>query len=218
MIQPYDLILFDLDGTLTDPAEGITNSMRYALARMGLPPRSREELVSYIGPPLFDTFRNTFALGDAGTGRAVELYREYYARRGIYENTLYPGIPALLEGLKAAGTILAVATSKAAVFAEQVLQHFNLRGYFASVAGSNLDGTRSGKAEIIAFLLAGFPAVPPQRAVMVGDRSFDILGARANGIASIAVAYGYGSLPELHEAAPTHFAPSVPSLRSLLLK
>lgn len=214
----YDLILFDLDGTLTDPSEGITGSMRYALAKMNLPPRSQDELLSFIGPPLLDTFRVTLGLDEADTARAVKYYRDYYTRRGIHENTIYPGIGTLLEDLRQAGFTLAVATTKAVVFAEQVLQHFSLRHHFAQVAGSNLDGTGGKKEALIASILAEHPVIPRRRAVMIGDRYFDIHGARANGIASIAVTYGYGTRRELKEVGPTSLVGSVSALRTLLFK
>lgn len=217
----YRVVLFDLDGTLTDPKPGITRSVQYALRRLGIVVDDLERLTPFIGPPLAESFRRYYHLSDADIVRAIASYREYFGVTGLYENAVYPGIPALLETLTQQGATLAVATSKPTTYAERILTHFDLTHHFALVAGSNLDGTRTAKVEVIEHALATLPrAEQLQRAacVMIGDREHDVLGARAAGIASIAVAYGYGSLRELAAARPAHLARSVAELAALLLR
>jgi phosphoglycolate phosphatase len=214
-MSEYVLILFDLDGTLTDPRVGITRSVRYALAKFGLQ-ADIEQLITFIGPPLHESFQHFYSFDETQARQAVEYYREYYSATGIYENAVYPGIPELLEQLKAQGKTITVATSKPTFFAEKVLAHFNLSAYFTLVAGSNLDGTRTVKAEIINYVMQKLPNFPKQSMVMIGDRKHDVIGAQCTGIDSIAVTYGYGSLEELTNAAPTYLVHSVKELKSLL--
>ena len=211
----YDLILFDLDGTLTDPKTGITRSVRYALDKFGLQV-DLEDLVPFIGPPLHESFQEFYDFSKAQAMQAVEYYREYYSRQGIYENAVYPGIVAMLHRLQEAGRDLAVATSKPTFFAEKVLKHFNLDSYFTLIAGSNLDGTRTDKTELIRFALDLLPPHGQAKTVMVGDRKHDVIGARNCGIDAIAVCYGYGSRAELVQARPTSLVLSVEELALLL--
>lgn len=212
----YQYILFDLDGTLTDPGVGIINSVRYALRQYGLD-GDPQFLRRFIGPPLVDSFMKYYGFGERQAKEAVAYYREYYGSRGIFENQLYPGIPELLQVLVERGKKLALATSKPTVYARQVLAHFQLDPYFADelIIGSYLDGRRTDKAEVIATALALLPPAK-EKTVMVGDRKFDVEGARANGIAAIAVTYGYGERAELEAAGPTHFAQTVPELLALI--
>jgi phosphoglycolate phosphatase len=211
----YTRILFDLDGTLTDPMVGITRSVQYALSRFGLQ-AELEDLVPYIGPPLHESFQVFHSFDQKQAMQAVAYYREYYSERGIYENAVYPGITGMLQRLREQNRELAVATSKPTFFADQVLKHFKLDGFFALVAGSNLDGTRTDKTEVIRFALQQLSPCSPRRVVMVGDRKHDIIGARNCGIDSIAVAYGYGSTAELIQAAPTTLVHTVEELDQLL--
>jgi phosphoglycolate phosphatase len=211
----YELILFDLDGTLTDSKVGVTRSVQYALARFGLD-EPAEKLVPFVGPPLIDSFKRFYRFDDAQARQAVEYYREYYGERGIFENDLYPGIAALLGLLHGRGRTLVVATSKPTFYAEQILSRFALRRFFTLVAGSNLDGSRVLKAEIIRDILLDFPGRPRDRTVMIGDHRFDVEGAHQNGIDSIAVAYGYGLLEELQGAVPTHLVHTVTELQQIL--
>jgi len=215
MAKPYTTILFDLDGTLTDPKVGITRSVQYALSKFGLQ-ADPEDLVPFIGPPLHESFQKFFSFDREQSMQAVAYYREYYSERGIYENAVYPGITAMLKRLREQGRDLAVATSKPTFFAEQVLKHFKLDGFFTVVAGSNLDGTRTDKTEVIRFALQQLPSPLPGRTVMVGDRKYDVSGARNCGIDAIAVTYGYGSPAELAQASPTYLARSVEELSRLL--
>ena len=210
-------VLFDLDGTLTDPKVGITRSIQHALRKRGMTPPDADALEPLIGPPLERSFREHFGLDAIEARRAVEDYREYFSVQGLYENEVYPGIPELLRGLRASGRRVGLATSKPTVYAERILEHFDLAKHFELVVGSHLDGTHVEKAEIVATALAGVSGVLPERVVMVGDRKHDVQGARANGIDAIAVTWGYGTREELSAAEPTSLAGSVEELRRLLL-
>lgn len=210
-------VLFDLDGTLTDPKVGITRSIQYALRKRGRPVPDADSLESFIGPPLERSFRERFAMTPVEARQAVEDYREYFADKGLFENAVYPGIPELLESLRGRGVRLLVATSKPTVFAERILAHFALAGHFDQVVGSHLDGRRVEKQELIADALATLSGVTRERAVHVGDRRHDVEGAHANGIAAIAVGWGYGTREELEAARPTALAESVGALGRLLL-
>jgi len=212
-----DAVLFDLDGTLTDPFEGITNSFLYALGKLGIPAPERETMSTLIGPPLRDAFRQRFGVGEDKVEHAVALYREHFGVTGLFENTMYPGIPETLAALKAGGLRLAVATSKAWPYAEQILDHFGLLPYFEFISGSEMDGRRSHKTEVIVHALKtrGFD---PDATVMIGDRENDIIGAKEAGLhSSIAVLYGYGSRQELEAAGAAAFAETPGDLVKLLL-
>jgi phosphoglycolate phosphatase len=201
--QDLDTIYFDLDGTLTDPKIGITRSIQYALDKLGHPAiPSEDELTWCIGPPLRGSF--TKLLGhEHSSDLAVSLYRERFADIGIFENNLYAGIPDILIALARPDRRLFVATSKPVVFAEQIIDHFGLRSHFERVFGSELDGTRSDKTDLLKYALQE-TSVDPSRAIMIGDRSHDIIGARNNGMNAIGVLYGYGSKEELTEAGALH--------------
>ena len=214
----YQIILFDLDGTLTDPGEGITNSVAHALMRMGRPSESRDALYRYIGPPLHSAFMEFCGFSAEEAHRAIECYREYYRDHGIFENKVYEGIPELLAALKRDGRTLIVATSKPEIFAERILEHFGIAHYFDCIAGATLDSSRSKKADIIAYALQRVGTTDVSRAVMVGDREHDVIGASAFGMDSIGVLFGYGSESELREAGATHIAESVAQLFALLQK
>ncbi len=210
-------VLFDLDGTLTDPKLGITRSIQYALRKHGIEPPDADALEPFIGPPLEQSFRQTFGFDTGQARRAVEDYREYFSQQGLYENEVYEGIPGLLRDLRRAEVRIGLATSKPTVFAQRILDHFDLAKHFDLVVGSFLDGQRVEKSEVVAHALAGVASHPPEGVVMVGDRMHDVEGARANGIDAIAVTYGYGTREELEAAAPTSLAASVDELRRLLL-
>lgn len=216
MKKHYDLILFDLDGTLTDPWEGITKSVQYALAKMDIDEPDRHKLTAFIGPPLMESFQHFYHLDPEQAWLGVQYYREYFAEYGLYENTVYEGVPKLLESLKDRQIPLGVATSKPTFYSETILRHFNLDKYFQLVVGSNMDGTRVLKAEIIEASIKPFGI--ESQVLMVGDRRHDIEGAHSNRIDSTAVAYGYGSVDELQQAQPTYLVHSVAELAQLLLK
>ena len=199
----YDYFLFDLDGTLTDPGLGITNSVAYALGKYGITVEDRRELYPFIGPPLRQSFSEFYGFDEEKTKEAVAFYREYFSEKGLFENEVYEGIPEVLSQLKQAGKKLLVATSKPEEFTNRILEHFGLAEYFDFVAGATMDETRNEKADIIAYALEQIADADKSKIVMVGDRKFDILGARENGIDSIGVLYGYGSRTELEEAQAT---------------
>jgi len=200
----YRYYLFDLDGTLTDPGEGITNSVMYALKKSGIDPPEHRELYKFIGPPLLESFQKYYGLSREDALAAVEYYREYFRPKGILENRLYDKIPEALAELKARGKVIALATSKPEEFAVTILKHFGLYPYFDFIGAATMDGSRVQKSDIIAFVLEGLGVADRSEVVMIGDRKHDILGAAANGIASAGVLYGYGDYEELSEAGADH--------------
>ena len=209
-------LLFDLDGTLTDPGEGITNSVAHALRRSGVEPPEREKLYPFIGPPLIDSFQRFYGFDADAARRAVNYYREYYCDRGIFENRLYPGIPELLKELTRANYRLVLATSKPELFAQQILEHFSIAEDFYLIAGAAMDESRTRKDEVIAYALHKAEANPKQ-CCMIGDREYDVIGAKKFGIPAIGVLYGYGSREELERAGAAAIAESVSALGALLL-
>ena len=211
----YDVVLFDLDGTLTDSKIGITKSVQYALSKFNIREDNLDSLEPFIGPPLSESFQKHYGFEPSQAQDAVDFYREYFSTTGMYENVVYPGIPDLLTDLKSKRKELIVATSKPTVFANQILKTFNLYQYFTTVVGSHLDGTRTSKTEIIAHALSTLEKPKENSNVMVGDREHDIIGAQGNAIDSIAVTYGYGSLSELQRANPTHLAHAVEDIGAL---
>lgn len=215
MSKKYVNILFDLDGTLTDSADGVTRSVQHALKMYNIN-ASTDELKPFIGPPLQLSFQEVYGFSEPEAYRAVEYYRDYYRDRGIYENRLYPGITEMLIKLQQNGMQLFVATSKPTVFARKVLKHFSVDRHFKLIIGSNLDGTRVQKAEVIEAVLDEAGDLPPEATVMVGDREHDIIGARAHNLDSIAVSYGYGPLEELIAAKPSAIVHSVRELTDTL--
>lgn len=202
----FKYILFDLDGTLTDAAPGITNSIKYALRKFKIKEPGEQQLRKCLGPPLITSFSEIFGLSEQNAEKAVEYYREYFKPRGIYENEVYTGIPELLNELKAQGKTLIVATSKPDPFAKAILEHFGLDGYFALIAGSNLDNTRSRKSQVIDYALETLGINDRENAVMVGDREHDIIGAKETGLRSIGVLYGYAAPGELESAGADFLA------------
>lgn len=197
----YNNVLFDLDGTLTDPKTGITKSVQYALAKAGIVETDLSRLLPFIGPPLQQSFMEYYSFTEAQAWEAVNAYREYFKVTGIYENERYEGIPELLSALLSQGRRLFVATSKPQIFADVVIRHFNLDPYFTAVYGSELDGTRADKGELIKYLLTK-ENLPAEHTMMIGDRKHDIIGAQKNNITAIGVGYGYGTTEELNAAAP----------------
>ena len=216
-MKKYTTILFDLDGTLIDPKIGIVNSVKFALEAMGISYDPAESFEKFIGPPLDESFRQFYSLSTSQAKMAVEQYRIHYKKRGMGENHLYPGIADLIKELHQQDVLLFVATSKPTPFATDILHHYQLDHYFQEIVGSNLDLTRTAKKEIIGYILQKFPAIDPRRCVMIGDRDYDIIGAKQNHVGSIGVSYGYGSVLELREANSTYIADSVGALRNILL-
>jgi phosphoglycolate phosphatase len=207
----YRNILFDLDGTLTDPREGITRSVQFALARLGIDEPDLRALEHFIGPPLLQCFMHSYELDEATAWQAVAHYRERFAEVGLYENRVFAGVDPLLQLLQAQGRRLYIATSKPTVFAEQIARHFDFARHFKLIYGSELDGTRTDKVELIRHLLEqeGLSAAD---CLMIGDRKHDLIGARRNGLDAAAVGYGFGSAEELHAEAPTYHFHSLAEL------
>lgn len=204
----YQYYLFDLDGTLTDPALGITNSVMHALEKFGIEVQDRTQLYKYIGPPLMDSFTQYAGLSESDARLAINYYREYFAPTGKFENVVYDGIAQMLAELKSMGKTLIVATSKPEPFSVDILKHFELYDYFDFVAGSTLDETRTRKDEVIEYALKSMN-VDKSRALMIGDREHDIIGARKNGLKSMGVLYGYGSKEELMKAGADYMVSDV---------
>lgn len=193
-----DYVLFDLDGTLTDPKEGITRCVQYALAKFGIA-ADCDELIPFIGPPLQASFREFYGMSEEESTRAVAFYRERFSDIGLFENKVYPSIPDVLSELRRRGKTLAVATSKPTVYSVRICEKFGLSQYFDHIIGSELDGRRVEKADVIeeALRVLGCSAA---QAVMIGDRKFDILGAHQCGLKAVGVRYGYAAENELEDA------------------
>lgn len=206
-------ILFDLDGTITDPMLGITNSVIYALKRYGIEVTDRRELYKFIGPPLAESFSKYYGFSKSEGYELVEVYREYFSDKGLYENEVYDGVEKMLNDLKSEGHKIYLATSKPQIFAEKILEHFGLSKYFDGVCGSELNGDRVEKSEVIACLKDRYSI---KDGVMVGDRSFDILGAKANDLISVGVLYGYGEQSELDGAGADYLVENVHDLEKVL--
>lgn len=213
----YEYILFDLDGTLTDSGIGIINSVEYALEKCGVEVKSKNELYKFVGPPLTDSFEMYYDFSKEEANTAVKYYREYFREKGMFENLVYDGIEKLLKELKANNKKLIVATSKAEVFAKQILEHFNIAEYFSYIAGSNLDGTRVKKAEVIKYALESCNIEDLSKTIMIGDREHDIIGAKKVGLKCIGVLYGYGDRSELEKAGADFIVETVSDVEQVLL-
>ena len=214
----YTHIFFDLDGTLTDPGLGITNSVMHALERYGIPVSDRRDLYCFIGPPLVESFMRYYDFSAADARAAVDVYREYFADRGLFENELYPGIPALLARLRAAGLKLVMATSKPEAFAVRIAEHFGIAQFFDCIAGAAMDETRTQKWEVIEYALARCGISDRGSVLMVGDREHDVLGAARCGISCLGVLYGYGDRAELESAGACAVVPTVEAVGDYILQ
>lgn len=212
----YKYILFDLDGTLTDPGVGITKAVQYALKKNNIVEESLSTLEKFIGPPLKDSFIEFYSFDEKRVSDSIHYFREYFRKNGIFENEVYSGILDLLGELKNRDCKIVVATSKPTVFANTVLKHFGMMEYFDLVVGSNLDGTLGNKAEIINCVIENLKIKNLKETIMIGDRKYDVIGAEKNNIDSIGVLYGYGSLEELEAANPTYIVNSISQLYKLL--
>ena len=216
-----DYILFDLDGTLTDPKEGITKSVRHALNHYGIQVDNLDTLTPFIGPPLTDSYKKYYGFSDEQAWEGVLVYREYFSERGWHENKEYPGIKEMLDALKKAGKVLLVATSKPEEFGRKILEYFGMAGYFDFIGGADMEETRVRKADVIRYVLEqyGLDRSPETlaRCVMVGDREHDVLGARECGMDCVGVLYGYGDRQEMDGCRPAWIAATVDELKDLLL-
>lgn len=208
--------IFDLDGTLTDPVLGITNSILYALKKMDRPLPERSALHDWIGPPLLQSFEQYLHSDTQTAARAVALYREYFSNRGMLENEPYPGIQAMLSSLAAEGHKICLATSKPEEYANPILEHFSLLQYFHFTAGNTLSEQRPKKEDVLRYLLEKNPQITPENALMIGDRAYDVQGARAVGLRCVGVLYGYGSHMELKKAGAWRLADDINHLQQIL--
>jgi phosphoglycolate phosphatase len=215
-IKDKEIILFDLDGTISDPKIGITRAVQYALKEFGITVDNLDDLCKFIGPPLKESFEMFYNFNEEEVKRAIEKYREYFKDTGIYENELYDGMDELLNNLVTMGKQLVIATSKPIVFANRILEYFNVSKYFQFVSGSEMDGTRIKKAEVICYALEKINVKDLSKTVMIGDREHDIFGAKAAGIDSIGVLYGYGDRDEFIHAGATVIVETVEELAQCL--
>jgi phosphoglycolate phosphatase len=210
-------IFFDLDGTLTDSGPGIVHSVAYALGKLGVEPPEPEKLRPFIGPPLLWSFGHFYGFDEEKCREGVRLYREYFTAGGMFENSVYPGIPEALERLGRAGFRLAVATSKPEEFSQKIIGHFGLDKYFEAVCGATMDETRTEKADVIRYALEAV-GVSPEESHMVGDREHDVLGAKAVGLPCLGALWGYGSREELLSAGAAALAETPEEMTGLILR
>ncbi|WP_170923056.1 HAD family hydrolase [Candidatus Enterococcus palustris] len=217
-LMQYKTILFDLDGTITDSGEGIIHSVIYALKKLNIAVPDSTELYSFIGPPLNDTFKNSYHLDDESTEQAVSYYREYYQAKGMYENRIYKGIPKVLADLKQAGCNVYIATSKPEIYAKQILAHFDLAHYFDGIYGASLDGERSKKGDVIRYALNEANLTQLKEIIMIGDRSHDILGAKENELDCIGVLYGFGNKAELEKSGADYIVSTPEEIEEIITK
>lgn len=214
----FDLILFDLDGTLTDPKEGITNCVKYALESFGINETDENVLMRFIGPPLVDSFKAIYGMTDSEAHIALNKYRERFSGIGIFENSLLEGAKEILEELRNSGKRIALATSKPYVYAEKILEKYDIAKYFDCAVGSELDGTRNYKDEVILEVLKRTGEDDLSRVVMVGDRKHDIIGAEKCKIASIGLRCGYAEEGELEDAGADYIFENLHDLKEFLMK
>lgn len=214
----YNTILFDLDGTLTDPKEGITKSVQYALSACGIQVDNLDELLCFIGPPLIDSFEEYYGMSKDEAVFALKKYRERFSSIGIFENQMFEYVPKILSALKQAGKTVALSTSKPEVYAKRILDHFSITGYFDEICGCELDGTRNSKAEVIEETLKRLNNPDKKKVVMVGDRKHDIIGAKKCDITSIGIKIGYAEDGELEKAGADYIVDNLQELEKLLIQ
>ncbi|RRD94837.1 HAD family hydrolase [Clostridiales bacterium COT073_COT-073] len=212
----YQYILFDLDGTLTDSAEGITKSMAHALRHFNVEIENLKDLNQFVGPPLEETFIGHYGFSKEESDILSELFRQRFAEKGKFENRLYQGIKELLQALKRSGRKLYVATSKPTIYSKEILDYFEISEYFEDIIGSELNGERTEKADVIAYVLDKH-GINKEKAIMVGDRKYDICGAREHGLNAIGVLYGFGDRLELESHGAQYIALNVSELEQILV-
>ena len=215
----YKYILFDLDGTITESGPGIINSVRYAVQKMGYPVLPEETLRKFVGPPLADSMQKYCGMTPSEAKKAITLYRDYYTSKGIFENSLYPGVEDMLKALKDGGKVLALATSKPELFAKQILEYFHIDDLFTVICGASMDEKLVEKAAIItnALQALGIDEMHKKDVLMVGDREHDVLGAKANNLDTLGVLYGYGDLPELQQEGAAYLAQTAGEAADMIL-
>lgn len=216
-MKKYTTVLFDLDGTLTDPGEGIVNSVAYALNKYGIEVEDKKSLYKFIGPPLLVSFSTYYGFNEEKSREAIEFYREYYKVKGINECKLFDGIKELLESLKKSGYKIALATSKPELFAHIVLQNYGIDKYFDFIGGATIDEkTRYTKEHVLEYVLSNIEEKDRSKILMIGDRCFDINGAKAYGLDSVGVTFGYGTREELEESGATYIVDTPKEIENLL--
>ncbi len=213
----YKYIFFDLDGTLTDPQEGITNCVKYALESFGIDETNYSNLMRFIGPPLVYSFSEYYGFDEEKSLKAVAKYRERFSTVGLFENKVYDGIYDILQKLTDSGHVLALATSKPKVFADRIMAKYRLRPYFKVICGSELDGTRNDKNEVIEYAIEQL-GCDREKVIMVGDRKHDIIGAKKCNVASCGVRFGYAEEGELEEAGADFIADTLDDLLPILMQ
>lgn len=217
MKNDFQYILFDLDGTLTDSGDGIIKAIQYSLKHFGIEVKDLDDLRKFVGPPLRDSYKKFYSFDDEKAEIGIEKFREYYINKGIYENKVYDGIEDTLKTLKENGKTLIIATSKPEVHAKIVLEHFNLTKYFDFIGGADLEETRVKKGDVIKYALEEAKITDLSKAIMIGDREYDIIGARDNNIKSIGVLYGYGDVVEFTQARASYVVKTPKDLLEILL-
>lgn len=213
----FEYLFFDLDGTLTDPGVGITNSVIYSLKKFGIEVEDRTSLYKFIGPPLIESYKKMFGFSDEECAKAVVYYREYFGDKGKFENEVYNGIPELLQDLKDRGYKLALATSKPEKFAFEIMEHFDLAKYFHCMCGSSMHETQETKADVIRKAISKCSIQDLSKVIMIGDRMHDIHGAKECGIKSVGVMWGYGSTEEFNENGADYIVHNMEELSNLIL-
>ena len=216
-MKQYHYLLFDLDGTLTDPKIGITRCVAYALESFGIQVNDLNQLTCFIGPPLIDSFMEYYHFSEKDAQKALEKYRERFHTVGLFENHVYHGMDKLLKELTISNYQLILATSKPHIYAKQILSHFHLESYFTFLAGSELNGIRTKKGEVIAYALKECHISNRSQVLMIGDRKHDILGAKENQIDSMGVLFGYGDREELQTAGADYIIETVQDMHNFFL-
>ena len=214
----YTDILFDLDGTLTDPFEGITRSVQISLSYFGIEVNNRDELKCFIGPPLWESYMKYYGLSKDESEIAVAKYREYFSVKGLFENEVYNGIYEFLSEIKEQGVRLSVATSKPTVFSQKILDKFELSRFFTFLSGSELNGERINKADVIEYALENLNIIDRSKVLMVGDRHHDINGAKSSKVSSCGVLWGYGTGDELKNAGADYIVRDLDELKRIILQ
>lgn len=216
-MKKYDVIAFDLDGTLTNPERGLIASFVYALGKMGVDYGEKEELKRFIGPPIYEEWQRVFGFTPEESSEALLIFREYYSVYGWWDNEMYPGVPEMLRALCESGKKIILATSKPEVFARKILDLFDIAKYFDYVGGADTDKTRDKKHEVLAYSMASLGVTDTSRVILVGDRVYDAEGARACGVDSLGVLYGHGSREEIENSGFNYICESVEDIAKTLI-
>ncbi len=215
-MKSYNTVLFDLDGTISDSGRGITNSVKHSLKKIGIGENDFDKLKKFVGPPLYASYEKYYGFSHEEAIKAVEYYREYYNAGGIFELEIYDGIIDLLKYLKKSGKKIILATSKPEIYAEKIAEHFGFSEYFDNISGALLDGSRIEKDDIIRYALTRVGESDISKCIMIGDRSYDVLGAKAFNMDSIGVTWGYGDRAELQTAGATYIVDKAEEIKEII--